>query len=151
MLRMYTDGSYLRSKDTGGWAYRFEYCGKIYTGTGAMEGTTTNVMELQAVIEGMKRMLRLGLSTKEILIISDSQYVVYGATTWITAWKYDNWINASGKLVANRGQWEELDALKGRFRRATFQWVRGHNGNAGNEIVDSLANRAATQFAAAPS
>ena len=34
---------------------------------------------------------------------------------------------------------EEIDELVEKLTKVEFQWVRGHNGNQYNEIVDSVA------------
>ena len=47
-------------------------------------------MELTAAIEGL-RALR---ESCEVEVVTDSEYVKNGITTWIHAWKRKNWMTA---------------------------------------------------------
>jgi ribonuclease HI len=55
-----------------------------------------------------------------------------------------NWKTASKKPVKNADLWKELDELAGKHSVRWF-WVRNHSGNTGNELADSLTNRAIEQ------
>lgn len=77
-----------------------------------------------------------------ITIISDSQYVVKGAMEWLPGWKKKDWKKSDKKEVEHRDLWERIDQAM-QERVITFQWVRGHNGTAGNERADALACRGA--------
>ena len=46
------------------------------------------------------------------------------------------------KRKANHDLWEQLDALV-KNRDISWQWVRGHSGDRGNELADSLAAKEA--------
>jgi ribonuclease HI len=48
---------------------------------------------------------------------------------------------ADRKPVKNQDLWERLDALAS-AHTVTWQWVKGHSGDPGNERVDELANLA---------
>lgn len=50
-------------------------------------------------------------------------------------------LTASNKPVANRDLWEELLPLT-RMHLVTWNWVKGHAGNAWNGRVDKLAVQA---------
>lgn len=78
-----------------------------------------------------------------ITIVSDSQYVVKGAMEWLPGWKARGWRKADKKEVEHRDLWELIDQAM-QERNITFQWVRGHNGDAGNERADTLAIRGAS-------
>ena len=78
---------------------------------------------------------------EDIEIVSDSEYVVKGATLYLPGWKRRGWRKADGKPPENLEIWQALDeAMRG--RRVTFTWVRGHNGDPGNERADRLAGAA---------
>ena len=95
-------------------------------------------MELQAVIEALNEASeRCDMSITEIEVISDSQYVVHGASDWLQKWKLNNWKGAGGK-VKNRDLWESLDSYIQKSK-IKFTWVKGHNGLLYNEICDKLA------------
>ena len=74
---------------------------------------------------------------QDVLIYSDSQYCIKGLTEWRKGWKKKNWMK-KGEPMVNRDIWLDLDKHIDRMR-VNFEWVRGHNGNAGNEHADYLA------------
>ena len=145
---LYTDGSCLTTRDgAGGWA--FMLCmspNATYTPAGGVKDTTNNRMEIQAVIEGLdfyfrlcekKRLKRRNLFPP-IMIVSDSKYVINGATGWIAKWKKFGWVTSNNKKVANRDLWEELDDLL-QDVDVEWEWVKAHSGNVFNDKVDELA------------
>ena len=75
-------------------------------------------------------------------MVSDSRYVVDALSKWIHGWRRKGWKTAAGEPVLNRDLIEALDA-RGRELTVSYSWVRGHDGHAVNEIVDSLAQSAA--------
>lgn len=102
---------------------------------GGERGTTNNKMELTAAIETLK----LIAEGQAIEIFTDSQYVQKGLSEWIVGWKRRNWKKAGGDPVVNVELWKALDALASK-RKVKLSWVRGHNGDPGNERADYLAN-----------
>lgn len=60
-------------------------------------------------------------------------------------WKRKNWKSKAGP-AKNQDLWQRLDAAND-ARRVTWRWVRGHCGNAGNEVVDSAARETAERIA----
>ena len=42
-------------------------------------------------------------------VVTDSEYVKNGITTWIDDWKRSGWMTAAKKPVVNQDLWEELD------------------------------------------
>ena len=58
----------------------------------------------------------------------------------IKNWKLKNW-----KGVKNIDLWQLLDEATTK-QQITWHWVRGHDGNAGNERADFLANLAITEL-----
>lgn len=98
--------------------------------------TTNNRMELTAVIEALKALS----GRQQVILHSDSKYVLEGINSWIDGWKRRGWKTAAKKPVKNQDLWELLDA--GRERHdVQWKWVKGHAGNPGNEAADALANR----------
>ena len=78
----------------------------------------------------------------EVIIHTDSRYVIDGMTKWIAGWKRNGWINSSRKPVRNADLWHELIEAA-RRHKVEWQWVRGHSGHVENERVDRLASDAA--------
>src|SRR3546814_16008021 len=62
-----------------------------------------------------------------------------GMCEWIVNWKRRGWRTADKKPVKNADLWQELDALVAQHD-LSWQWVRGHAGDPGNERADELAN-----------
>jgi ribonuclease HI len=92
-------------------------------------------MELTAAIEALnalKQPCRVDLHT-------DSKYVKDGMTKWIENWKNNGWRTAAKKPVKNADLWQALNEAVKRHE-LTWHWVKGHNGNEGNERADELAN-----------
>lgn len=138
MIAIYTDGACIPNPGRGGWGFAVfsseGHC--VYQDCGGKNDTTNNVMELTAVIKAL-----VYAGKHPALIYSDSQYCVKGLNEWRHKWKRNNWRKGKGTMsapVANADLWRELDALAD-ASQATFKWIRGHNGNHGNELADRLA------------
>ncbi|KAI0044499.1 ribonuclease H-like protein [Auriscalpium vulgare] len=72
-------------------------------------------------------------------IISDSRYVIDGLTQHLPSWEDAGWIG-----VAHADFFATAAFLLRRRSAATsFQWVKGHSGDPGNEKADALANEGA--------
>lgn len=133
---IHTDGACKGNPGLGAWAATLEYKGTIKEISGVTENTTNNQMELTAVIEALSILKR----SCKINLFTDSQYVQKGITEWIHNWKLKSWKN-----VKNIALWQKLDDLANKHQ-ISWHWVRGHNGHAGNERVDELANLAIIKF-----
>jgi ribonuclease HI len=105
--------------------------------------TTNNRMELTAVIEALRRVP----TDAPVKVVTDSQYVLKGITSWLAGWQKRGWRTATGQPVVNRDLWEALAALVD--ARVTWEWVRGHSGHRENTRVDQLARRHAQAGVAA--
>ena len=106
-----------------------------YDAGGATNGTN-QIGELCAVLIA----LRAHPGTEPLLIESDSQYAINCSTTWVKGWKRNGWRNSQKKPVKNVELIKAIDAaISRRPGPVTFKWVKGHAGNAGNELVDELA------------
>ncbi len=76
----------------------------------------------------------------DVVIHTDSQYVQKGMTEWLPGWKQRGWKTADRKPVKNADLWQTLDSLT-QAHNVSWQWVRGHSGDPGNERADALANQ----------
>lgn len=138
---VYTDGACSGNPGPGGYGTivikDFKYVHEL--GGGDFE-TTNNRMELQAVIEGLDYILTNSSSGYEVQIYTDSVYVIRGATQWIYGWMKNNWRNSSGEPVANPEEWKKLAQLIQKVpSKIKWDYVRGHNGDPGNERCDRIA------------
>lgn len=110
--------------------------------------TTNNRMEMLGVISGLKILGQSlndqgkSISDINILVVTDSKYVVDGITKWIEGWKRRGWKKADKKPPENVELWKQLDLLKERIGIINFDWVKGHSGHPQNEHCDQLANEA---------
>ncbi|MFW5845956.1 MAG: RNase H family protein, partial [Planctomycetota bacterium] len=75
----------------------------------------------------------------EVLIHSDSKYLIDCCSKWLPGWKRAGWKRRTGPLK-NIDLLQRLDQLLD-SHQVRWQWVRGHSGNPGNERVDALANQ----------
>jgi ribonuclease HI len=143
VVEIYTDGSCLGNPGAGGWAAILLYKEHRKEISGNEPNTTNNRMEMLAVIEALKT---LKITQSEILIHTDSKYVMDGATKWMFSWKKNNWKTANKQPVKNLDLWQELEIQTAKHQ-INWQWVKGHNGNHFNELVDQLAREAALKVA----
>lgn len=139
LIYVYTDGGCDKKHNVGSWAFMVEGVGHEvpYEAWGAFTGTTNNRMELMAVIKALEY-LEIGLP---IRIVSDSEYVVNGATKWLSGWMKRGWTTSVGSPVKNQDLWETLHKLIS-LHAVTFRHVKGHSGHAQNERVDELCTMA---------
>jgi ribonuclease HI len=71
----------------------------------------------------------------------DSLYVLKGMTEWLAGWKAKGWRTSTKQPVKNVELWQALDELVTRSgHQIDWHWVRGHDGDPGNERADELAN-----------
>ena len=133
-----TDGACLGNPGRGGWACILRYDGHRKELWGSEPHTTNNRMELRAAIEGLSA-LREGC---EVEVVTDSEYLKNGITSWIQGWKRKGWMTASKKPVVNQDLWKALDRQVERHK-TTWSWTKGHASHADNNRCDELASRAA--------
>ena len=75
-------------------------------------------------------------------IHSDSKYVIDGLTTYLPDWEDIGWIRVQNANLFKRAAF----LLKRRTAVTRFQWVKGHNGNLGNDESDRLAKEGANKI-----
>ncbi|XP_070194994.1 ribonuclease H1-like isoform X2 [Littorina saxatilis] len=101
---------------------------------------TNNRAEIHAAVFAVHQAKVKGI--KNLILHTDSQFLINGITKWILNWKRNGWKLSSGGDVINREDFEKLDQeIKG----MNIKWmhVRGHCGIEGNEAADKLANAGA--------
>ena len=136
-VEIYTDGACRGNPGPGGWGASLRYSGQQKDLYGSEPDTTNNRMELMAVIQALESLKR----PCTVKIYTDSKYVLDGMTKWLPNWKKKGWKTAAKKPVKNVELWQRLDSAVQEYD-VTWQWVKGHAGDEGNECADSLANRA---------
>ena len=126
---VYSDGSSSgRENKPGGWGYVVVKDDlPVDANCGGHPRTTNNVMEMEAAIQGLVSVMRLGLHKlgRKLILCSDSQYVLGIGSGQYTPSK-------------NLDQATKLRALVSRLDVDT-RWIRGHSGERWNERADRLA------------
>lgn len=106
--------------------------------------TTNNRMALAGAVAALQRLARKG-TRLEVLIVSDSQYLVKGMREWVPGWAARGWTRKGGP-IENLELWKALLASS-RLHDVQWAWVRGHQGHAKNEYANDLAVNAAREQA----
>ncbi|MFM8930194.1 MAG: ribonuclease HI [Betaproteobacteria bacterium] len=140
---IYTDGACKGNPGPGGWGAWLRYGQHERELFGGEHVTTNNRMELTAVIQALASLKRPCV----VDLYTDSEYVRQGITSWIRGWKARGWKTADRKPVKNVDLWQTLDGLAA-AHEVSWHWVKGHNGDVGNERADALANRGVAQAGA---
>jgi ribonuclease HI len=134
---IYTDGACKGNPGPGGWGVLMRSGGNEKELFGGELGTTNNRMELMGVIQALTALKR----PCAVTLWLDSQYVLKGITEWLPGWKAKGWRTAGKTPVKNVELWQRLDDLvQNQGHVIDWRWVRGHNGDPGNERADALAN-----------
>ena len=137
-VTIYTDGACSGNPGPGGWGALLMYKDTKKEISGGKLDTTNNVMELTAVIEGLK-LLKFPCKVK---LYSDSAYVVNGFNQkWIYGWIKNGWKNSNKEPVKNKELWQELYDLT-KVHEVEFIKVKGHADNEYNNRCDELARNA---------
>lgn len=142
-VHAYTDGACSGNPGPGGWAAILKSGGRVRTLAGAETRTTNNRMEMTAAIRALRTLSR----PCRVTLVTDSEYLKNGITSWIANWKRNGWRTAAKKPVKNQDLWQELDELCA-THDVRWQWVRGHAGHPENEACDKLATSLAERVLA---
>jgi len=134
-VEIYTDGACRGNPGPGGWGALLLAGAHRKTLHGGEHDTTNNRMELTAAIKALNA-LKNG---EAVVLYTDSKYVMDGINEWPANWKKRGWKTSARKPVKNQDLWQALDAAVQRHE-IKWVWVKGHDGNAGNEKADELAN-----------
>ena len=143
---IYTDGACSGNPGPGGWgALLIAKSGNEILKSRELYGgaadTTNNRMELTAAIESLNALER----ASEVTVVTDSVYVKDGISKWLHGWKRNGWKTASKKPVKNDDLWRALDVAQARHQ-VNWEWIKGHDGHAENELADGLANKGMAPF-----
>lgn len=139
-VKAITDGSCLGNPGPGGWAAILRYNGQAKEMWGSEKHTTNNRMELNAAIEALRALKE----ACEVELVTDSEYVKNGITSWIHGWKKKGWITSAKKPVVNQDLWMALDEQANRHVMK-WEWTKGHASHEDNNRCDELAQRAARE------
>ena len=133
MTIYYTDGSASPNPGPGGFAVIKDLQPHIL---GSEDGETTNIrMEGKALIAALE-----DAAGASCTIFTDSEFWINVVTKWAPGWQARGWTKKGGEI-------KNLDIVQALFAlyadsQADLRWVRGHEGDEGNEMADEWANKA---------
>ena len=134
-VTIYTDGACSGNPGPGGWGTILMYKENRKELSCGCKNTTNNIMELTAVIEGLKALKR----PCDVEVYSDSAYVVNAFKNgWIDDWQKNGWKTSNKTPVKNQTLWEKLYELT-KVHNVEFIKVKGHSDNEYNNRCDELA------------
>lgn len=135
-VEIFTDGACRGNPGPGGWGALLRCNGVEKSLYGGENLTTNNRMELRAAIEALAALKE----PCEVILTTDSKYVLQGFTEWLPQWKRRGWRTAAKQPVLNSDLWQQLEQVAAQHA-IKWRWVRGHTGHRENELADALANR----------
>lgn len=137
----YTDGSCKAADGApGGWGFSIKPPeGPLLEGIGKARGTLAKVMEYRAVAEA------LGALPAKVsaVVFSDNQSLVENLSKQLATWRANGFAKVDAQVVESVRRIDAAIVEKELVVR--WQWVRAHNGNAGNERADALAAQGARE------
>ncbi|MDX1532702.1 MAG: ribonuclease H [Nitrosopumilaceae archaeon] len=144
-MEIWTDGGKNKEMASWGFCYYSPQLEKIiYEKYGTLTGTSQEG-ELSAALKALEFLVERynkNLDNIQVILYSDSQYLVKGINEWLWGWKNRSWKGSSNKTIKNLEYWQTLDKLKTQIPHIKFKWVRGHSGVELNEYVDGLCQKA---------
>jgi ribonuclease HI len=138
-VQLITDGACKGNPGPGGWGVVLRYGEHRKELWGAEPHTTNNRMELTGAVRGLEELKE----PCEVEVVTDSEYVKNGITSWIINWKKNGWRTKAKKPVVNQDLWEALDRENARHK-TTWTWTKGHALHEDNNRADELASTAAS-------
>lgn len=129
-IALFTDGSCWTGDRIGGWAYvAIDAFGNEVDNSGGEEDVTISRMELMALAIGLEEVF-LMLDACDVLVFSDSEYVVLGAT------------DKTRERKVHNDLWDWIDEFESKHTSVTYEHVRGHQDSYYNDLADRLAGEA---------
>jgi len=132
----------------GGWGYVFMFKDNlVYSQHGSCRDSSSLEMELMAAVQALNNVntqIDDALEfqkVQSIVLHTDSKILIEGLEGKIERYRQQNWLHLSGRPVESKTLWENFDRLTDQLN-VTVKWVKGHNGNLGNQMADELARKA---------
>lgn len=137
-VEIFTDGACKGNPGPGGWGVILRMGKHEKELSGSDPATTNNRMEMTGAIRGLNALIE----PCDVVLHTDSRYVIDGITKWVHGWKRKGWINSSKQPVRNSDLWHDLIEAA-QPHNVEWVWVKGHDGHPENERADKLASDAA--------
>ena len=138
--RLYLRASVKGNPGPGGWGVVVETADDARQHSGAEAETTNNRMELLAAVEG----LRLTPAGGAVAVVTTSDYVFQGATTWIHGWRRNGWRKKDGNPVGHADLWQALDRLQ-QARDVHWESAKGRQADMPPALVTAARCAAAAR------
>ncbi len=137
----YTDGACKAADGApGGWGFVIKRPGlPPLEAYGKAAGTLAKVMEYRAVAEALAALP----ADASAVVFCDNQSLVENLSKQLANWARSDFANVDPQISESARQIEA--DIRGKRLVVRFQWLRAHNGNAGNERADELAAQGARQ------
>lgn len=137
----YTDGSCKAGEGApGGWGYVIKAPdGLALEGYGKARGTLAKIMEYRAVAEALDALP----DAVSAVVFSDNQSLVENLDKHLATWRNRDFAKVDPLVVESARRIDAAITAKQLVVR--WQWLRSHNGNAGNERADQLAAQGARE------
>ncbi|CAG9953925.1 unnamed protein product [Clonostachys rosea f. rosea IK726] len=109
---------------------------------------TNQIAELKAGILGLSQAIEIqgcgveGEALHQVVIKSDSKYLVEGMTEWVFKWEGNGYRTCKGVAVTNSALFKELEILIGRLNKLGVEVLFWHVPRSYNKQADELANLA---------
>ena len=138
---IFTDGASKGNPGPGGYGAVIVLSeGKVQELGGREERTTNNRMELTGAIKALEEIRQRGrLTGEEVIVYTDSKYLIGGMTEWLANWQKKGWRAAAKKEGLNKDLWEQLAVLV-KDKKIEWHYVAGHSAVSGNERCDEIAS-----------
>ena len=137
----YTDGSCKAAEGApGGWGFVIKRAGaSTIEGYGKAHATLAKVMEYRAVAEALAALP----DRARAVVFCDNQSLVENLSKQLANWARSDFANVDPMI---KDSVRSIDTyVRGKRLEVRFQWLRAHNGNAGNERADELAAQGARE------
>ena len=135
-LVVYTDGSCHPKGRKGGFGALFLHYDEVGNETEldtymapSLKGTTSQRMELEAVVTALEMAPKMDCygEVQQVVICTDSQYIVSHHLSALTHWRNNKWCNRDGKPVDNIDLWRKFVRAYEKIRkRVLIEKVKGH-------------------------
>ena len=136
-IDIFTDGACSGNPGPGGWGAILRSGDHEKEISGGERETTNNRMEMTAAIRALESLKK----PSQVVLHTDSRYLLDGVTKWMQRWKTNGWKTADKKPVKNEDLWRALENVAS-GHDISWRWVRGHNDHVENERADALARGA---------